>query len=161
MHFLVVAGELPPHIGNKLLERGPALRVPEHDAGAFLLEVEQIHLAAELAVIALLGFFHLLEMECEILLIGEGDAVDALQLRALGIAAPVAARRARDLERAANGTGGCHVRAAAEVEPIALAVDFHVFASRDGVDQFDLEQLSLIFEVGLGLVARPHLAGEG
>jgi hypothetical protein len=33
----------------------PALGVPEHDARPLLLEMEQVHLAAELAVVALLG----------------------------------------------------------------------------------------------------------
>jgi hypothetical protein len=30
--------------------------VPEHDARPFFLEMEQVHLAAELAMVALLGF---------------------------------------------------------------------------------------------------------
>ena len=33
--------------------------VPEHGARRFFLEMEQIHLAAELAVVALLGFLEL------------------------------------------------------------------------------------------------------
>src|SRR5579859_1350738 len=48
----VVAGEAAAHVGDQRLENRPALRVPEHDARTFLLEVEQIELAAELAVIA-------------------------------------------------------------------------------------------------------------
>ena len=59
----------------------PALGVPEHDAGALLLEMEQVHLAAELAVVALLGLLELLEIGVEILLLGEGGAVDAGQHR--------------------------------------------------------------------------------
>src|SRR5271163_1591519 len=47
----VIAGEAPPHIGDDLLEDGPALRMPEHHAGAFFLEVEQVELAAESSVV--------------------------------------------------------------------------------------------------------------
>ena len=66
--------------------------VPEHGAGAFLLEMEQVHLAAELAVVALLGLFDLLEIGVELLLLGEGGAVDAGQHRVVAVAAPIGAR---------------------------------------------------------------------
>ena len=59
----VVAGQPPAHIGDQRLEDGPALGVPEHHAGAFFLEVKQVELAAELAVVALLGFLDLLQIE--------------------------------------------------------------------------------------------------
>src|SRR3982074_850470 len=50
--FAVIAREAPAHIGDQRLEDGPALRVPEHHAGAFFLEVKQIEFAAELAMVA-------------------------------------------------------------------------------------------------------------
>ena len=84
----VVAGQAAAHIGDQRLEDGPALRVPEHHAGAFLLEVEQVELAAEPAVVALLGFLDLLEVSVELFLLGERRAVDARQHRV------VASRRA-------------------------------------------------------------------
>ena len=55
--------------------------MPEHGAGPFLLEMEQVHLAAELAVVALLRFLELMEIGVELLLLGEGGAVDAGQHR--------------------------------------------------------------------------------
>ena len=58
--LVVVALQPAAHVGDDLLEDGPALGVPEHGAGAFLLEMEQVHLAAELAVVALLGLLDLL-----------------------------------------------------------------------------------------------------
>ena len=61
----------------------------------------------------------------------------------------------------ADLAGRGHVRAAAEVEPVALLVDLDLLVFRDGVDQLDLEQLALVAEHALGLVARPHLLGEG
>ena len=138
-----------------------SLRMPEHRARRLLLEVEQVHLAAEPAVVALLGFLELLEMSVELLLLGEGGAVDAGQHRVLGIAAPVGARHLLQLEGVADLAGRGHVRAAAEIEPVALAVDLQVLAGRDGVDQLDLEVLALVLEHALGLVARPDLLGEG
>ncbi len=56
VNFLIGVGEATAHIGRQGLEHAPALAMPEHHARAFFLEVEQIHLAAELAVIALFRF---------------------------------------------------------------------------------------------------------
>ena len=60
--LLVVGPEAPAHVGDELLEQRPALGVPEHDARPFLLEMEQIHLAPEAAVVALLGLLELLQV---------------------------------------------------------------------------------------------------
>src|SRR5437016_3664154 len=49
----IVAGQPPAHIGNDRLEDGPALGMPEHHARTFLLEVEEVELAAEPAMVAL------------------------------------------------------------------------------------------------------------
>src|ERR1700749_1349924 len=56
----VIAGKAPAHIGDHGLEDAPPLRMPEHDTRTFLLEVEEIELAAEPAMVALLGFLDLL-----------------------------------------------------------------------------------------------------
>jgi len=143
------------------LEQRPALGMPEHRARGLLLEVEQIHLAAELAVVALLRLFELLEIGVELLLLGKGGAVDAAEHLAVGIPAPIGARDLHELERIADLAGRGHVRAAAEVEPVALLVDLDLLVFRDGVDELDLEQLALVAEHALGLVARPRLLGEG
>ena len=63
------------------LEQGPALGVPEHRARRLLLEMEQVHLAPEPAMVALFRFLDLLEIGVELLLLGEGGAVDAGQHR--------------------------------------------------------------------------------
>ena len=59
------------------LEHRPAFGVPEHGAWGFLLEMKQVHLAAEPAVITLLGFLDLFEIGVELFLLGERRAVDA------------------------------------------------------------------------------------
>jgi len=53
------------------------------------------------------------------------------------------------------------MRAAAEIEPVALEIDLDRLIAGDGVDQLDLEILALVAEHLLGLLAVPHLPGEG
>ena len=77
------------------------------------------------------------------------------------VAAPIGARDLHQLEGVADLAGRGHVRAAAEIEPVALLVDLQLLVCRDGVDQLDLEVLALVAEHLLGLVARPHFLGEG
>ncbi len=62
----VIAGKAAAHVGDQLLEDGPAFRVPEHHARAFFLEVEQVELATEPAVVPLLGFLDLLQIAVEL-----------------------------------------------------------------------------------------------
>ena len=108
--FLVAGTVLAlAHVGNELLEHGPAIRMPEHSARRFFLEVEQVELAADAAVIALLGLFEPLQIVLELLVVGPGRTVDALQHRVLRVTAPIGARDLRQLECAdlpVDGTCG-------------------------------------------------------
>ena len=100
-----------------------ALGVPEDEARAGdLLDAEEIELLAEHAVVARLDLFEVLEVGVEVLLREEGCAVDALQLRILLVAEPVGAGEDGDLE-GLHAAGGGHVRAAAEVDEVAVAVE--------------------------------------
>ena len=134
--------------------------MPEHHARAFLLEMKQIELAPELAVVALFGFLDLPEIGVELFLLRECRAVDPRQHRIVAVAAPVRASDLHQLERIADLAGGGHVRSAAEVEPVALEIDLDRFVAGNGVDQFDLEVLALVAEHLFGLLATPHLLGE-
>src|SRR5215210_2514065 len=58
--LFVILIEPPPHISDQLLEDRPALWVPEDDARSLLLEVKQVHLAPEPAVVAALRLLELL-----------------------------------------------------------------------------------------------------
>ena len=136
----------PAHIGDQRLEQSPALRMPEDRARPLLLEMEQVHLAAEAAMIALLGFLDLFEIGVEFVLLGESRRIDALKHRLVGIAAPIGAGDLHQLERIADLAGRGHMRAAAEIEPVALLVDFQILIRRNGVDQFDLEGLAVLLE---------------
>src|SRR5262245_2777240 len=123
--------------------------------------MEQVHLAAEPPVIAFLGFLDLLEIGVELFLLRERRAVDAREHLAVGIAAPIGARHLHQLEGVADLAGRRHVRAAAQVEPLALAIDADRLVFRNGIDQLDLELLAHVAERALGLIARPHFLGEG
>ena len=139
----------------------PALGVPEHHARTFLLEMKQVELAAELAMIALLGFLDLLQISVEFFLLCERRAVDARQHRIVAVAAPIGAGDLHQLEGASDLAGGGHMRAAAEIEPVALLVDLDGLVGRDRVDQLDLEHFAVVAEHLLGLLARPYLLGKG
>ena len=52
-------------------------------AGGFFLQVEQLHLAAQLAVVALGGLFQHGQMRLQIVAVLEGDTIDPLQLARL------------------------------------------------------------------------------
>jgi hypothetical protein len=83
-HFLIAVVAIDAaHVLLDLLPHGPAVRMPEHHAGRFFLQVEQIELPAELAMVALLGFFQHVQVGVEFFLLRPGGAVDALQLLVL------------------------------------------------------------------------------
>src|SRR6056297_1765274 len=128
----------PAHVISQHLEQVPALGMPENNSGALLLEVKEIHLAPEFAVIALFRLLKLVEVGLEILIAGPGRPVDALQHLVVAIATPIGTGKLHELEGVADLTGGRHVRPAAQIEPIALSVDLEILARRDSLDQFDL-----------------------
>ena len=81
------------------------------------LNAEQVELLAQLAMVALLGFFELGQVLVQFLLGEERRAVDALQLRVLLVALPIRAGDREQLERL-DLLGGRHVRAAAEIDEV-------------------------------------------
>src|SRR5215475_15160419 len=57
-HLLVTCGPLTlAHISNECLKDGPALRVPEDGAWRFLLQMKEVELAPDAAMVALLSLF--------------------------------------------------------------------------------------------------------
>ncbi len=159
--LFIGAGKAATHVGGERLEHPPALAVPEDDTRAFFLEMEQVHFAAKLAVVALFGFRQHVQVVVEIRLLGPGRAVDAREHRVVAVATPIGAGNLHQLEGRTDLAGGGHVRAAAEVEPFALIVDLQILSFRDRVDELDLVAFALGGEDFLGLFARPDLLGEG
>src|SRR5262249_23725226 len=120
--------------------------MPEHGTGRLLLEMEQVHLAPQAPVVALLRLLELVEVDVELLLAGPGRAVDALKHRLRRVAAPVGAGDLEQLEAFADLPRRGHMRAAAEVEPVALRIELDLLALGDRVDQLDLEGFALFLE---------------
>ena len=118
---------------------------PERRAGRELGEHEQVELLAELAVVARAGLLEPLEVLVELVLGRERGAVDAGEHLAVGVAAPVGAGDAGELERLrAAGVG--RVRAAAEVEEVAVRVEadrLDALVLDQVLDQLDLVRLVL------------------
>ena len=100
----------------------------------------------------------MLQVGVELLLRRPGGAVDALQHRRLRIAAPIGAGHLHQLEGLAELAGRRHMRAAAQIEPIALPVDLQILVAGNRVDELDLERLAMRLEPGLRLIAAPDLA---
>ena len=118
--------------------------------------MEQVHLAAQLAVVALLGLFQGRHIGLQILVAGPSRAVNPRQHRVLRITPPIGPGDLHQLEGVANLARRGHVRAAAQVYPAALVIELDVLIARNGIDQFNLEILALGAEKCLGLVARLH-----
>ena len=161
VHLLVIGGKPSAHIGDQRLVELPAFGVPEDRARPLLLEVEEVHLARELAMVAPLRLLELLEIGVELLPPGKGGGVDPREHRLRRIAAPVGARNFHQLERVADFASRGHVGAAAKVGPIALAIKLDLLVERNGVDEFDLECFAFLLEEAFRLVARDHRLGEG
>ena len=103
---------------------------------------EVFELAAELVVIALLGFLNGGQIGVQLVLLGEGGAVDALEHLAVGVAPPVSAGRARQLDRVALNTAGrIQMRAGAQVGKFALLIERDDRILGQIVDQLDLVRL--------------------
>ena len=104
--------------------------MPEDDAGRDLVDVEEVELAAELAVIALLGLLEHAQVALQLVLGRPGGAVDALQHLVAMVAAPVRAGDLHQLE-VLQLARARHVRPAAQVLEGAFAVERDVLAGRD------------------------------
>ena len=84
-----------------------------------------------------------------------------VQHRVARIAAPIGAGDLHQLEGVADLAGRGHVRAAAQVEPVALLVDLDRWSAGMASTSSTLNISPLSREHALGLVARPDLLGEG
>jgi len=147
------------HVLLDLLPDRPALRMPEHHAGRVFVDVEQLQVLAQLAMVALLGLLQHAEVVRQVVLRRPGCAVDALQLLVAVIAAPVGAGHLHQLEELQLARGR-HVRAPAQVGEAALGVQRDILARRDAGDDLGLVGLADALEVGDGLVARQHRAHD-
>ena len=161
-HLLITgAFQAAAHIAFHHAVEGPALRVPEHRADGFLLLVKKAHLAPQLAVVALGRLLQHGEIGFEALFILPAGAVDPLKLLVVGVAAPVGAGDALQLEGVTQLAGGRQMRPPAKVEPVALAVDRDDLLTRQRGDVLGLVGLADRLEVLDRLLTVPDLTLDG
>ena len=99
-------------------------------------------------MVALQGLLPLLQVRFQLLLVGEGHAVDTLQLLAVGVAPPIGSVAGRQLDAAAlDAPRGVHVRAGAQIHELALLIEGDVGVLRQVVDQLHLIGLFLLLHI--------------
>ena len=127
-----------------------ALRVPVHQTGAdFVVNTEQVELGTELAVVAFFGLFELLKIELELLVVGEGRSVQALQHRVGFFATIVRAGDIQDFKRT-NLPGAFEMRTAAEVEKVTALIEGNRFVFRNVGQTFEFVFLPDQHGLGFG-----------
>ena len=136
----VVAVDLPHVLLNTLPQR-PTLGMPKNQTGCVVINMEQVQLASQFAVIALFGLFNHGQVLLQLILAGPGRAINALQHLILVIAAPVSARELHQLEEF-KFAGARHVRAPAQVFKIAFAVERNIFVGRNAGNDLGLVVLA-------------------
>src|SRR5712692_9062319 len=146
------------HEALQLAHHRPAVRQPEGRSGRDVLEDVEVELPAELPMVALLRLLEPPEMLVELLLREPRGAVDALEHRVPLVAAPVGARGREQLE-VLHVARGRHVRAAAEVDELALPVERHP-GRVEPLEDLDLVGLAALAEEADRLLARELLALE-
>src|SRR5207237_5449249 len=157
LDLLVPSGIEPPaHIVLDDPKQLPALRMPEDAADRLFLQVEQVELAAEPAMVAAFGLLEPEQVLVQFLLVRPSRAVDPLQLRVIRVAAPIGACHVHQLEGLPEPAGRWQMRADAEIDEIPLAVEADLLLGRDLADIFGLITFADAVEKGDGLVAIPH-----
>src|SRR6185312_6364085 len=140
---LVAAPEhlAPDQVLQDLADHRP-LGVPERDPGADqLVEREQVELAPQRPVVALLRLLDPVQELVELGLRAERRPVDALELRVSLVATPVSAGEREHLERL-DVTRPLDVRPAADVDEVAVLEVRDLFPLRDRFDDLDLVLLA-------------------
>ena len=157
--------EAAAHVGLQLAPQDEALGMPEHAAVRLGLEVEQVHVLADAAMVALGGLLQPDEMLVELLLVEPRRAVDAAEHRIGLVAAPISPRHARQLERLrVELAGRGQVRPAAQVHPRRVALAAAVHGDRLALGQLHhplgLEGLAGALEESADVLAAPFLADQ-
>ena len=151
LHIAVALVHLPPVVDEGVLQHHAAGQ-EEGEAGALVHNGEQAQLLPQLAVIPLLGLLNALEVGVQLVLLGEGDTVDALEGLAAGVAPPVGGVAGGQLDGVAlDPAGGVQMGAGAQIGELALLVEGDVGVLRQIMDQLHLVGLALLLHELEGL----------
>src|SRR5690349_8110746 len=116
------------------------------------VEAVKVQLAAQLAMVPLLRLLQTVDVLVQLLLRGEGGAVDAAQHRVLLVALPIRARHTEELE-GLQLAGVGHMGPAAEIVEIALEVAADDLALGNALHDLGLQKLTLAAEARHGRIA--------
>ena len=133
------------HVVLQLCVYSPTVRVPKHLTGGFFLHVEQVHFAAQLAVVTLCGFFQAVKMLLEPFFVGKCSTVNPLQHCAVAIAAPIGTRDGHQFKPVCGDLASVlQVWATAQVLPVAVPIHAQRLVTWDAFNQLDLIWLALV-----------------
>ena len=152
LHVAGRAVDLAPVVEQLVLE-DHAVGQEEREAGGLVAHHENVHLAADPAVVALLGLLEQAQVLVELVFGGKGRAVDADEHLVVLVALPVGARDARELE-GLEGLRVGEVRAHAHVDVLALLVEGDAGVVGQVADVLDLVLLAALLHEGDGLGTR-------
>ncbi len=150
----LTAVDLPPVVDEGILQ-DHAVGQEERKALALRQERKQLHLLAELDVVALLCLLEQAEILVHLLLLGERRAIDAGEHLLFLIPPPVGARDGDKAECLDPARGG-KVRPAAEVDECTLAVEGDLLPLRQILDELHLVLFMIFAHEG-----DRFLAGKG
>ena len=145
-------------IGFDLAIQLQTLVVPENRTLSFFLHVEQVHLAAKAAMIALFCFFQHVQIRIQVFLAFPASAIDTLQHFIVGIATPIGAGNLHQFEGLADLAGRGRMRAAAQVDEITLTIAGDGLIFRQVFDDFGFVLFAFLKEELDGFVAIPDFA---
>src|SRR5207237_9714680 len=132
LDLLVPSGIEPPaHVVLDDPKQLPALGMPEDAADRLFLQVEQVELAAEAAVVAAFGLFEPEQVLVQFLLVRPSRAVDPLQLRLIRIAAPIGASNIHQLEGLPEPPRRGEMRPDAQIDEIPLPLEAVILLGAD------------------------------
>ena len=148
------------HVLLNALPDRPAFRVPKYQTRRMVVNVKQVEFLAQLAVVALVGFFQHRQILLQLVFGGPSRSVNTLQHFVAVIAAPISTSHLHELEKL-QLAGARHVGATAQIFKRAVAVQRDIFVGRNAGDDLGFVVLADAFEMRHGFVARQHAAGDG
>ena len=158
LHVAGLVVDLAPVVQQRVL-KDHAVGQEEREAGGLVAHHKEVHLAADLAVVALLGLLQHVHVLVELFLGGKGNAVDAGEHLVVLVALPVGARDAGEL-KGLQGLGVADMGAYAHVDVVALLVEGDAGVVVQVTDVLDLVLLAALFHKGDGLGAGLLVHGE-
>ena len=154
----VAAMHLTPVI-DEFIANNHAVGVEEGEARPLLMQGEKIQFLAQLAVVALLSLLQHMQVGVQFLLLLESRAIDALQHLVIGIATPVRAGHALQLDGLDLARGN-NMGPGAQIRKLALAIHGNGGIFRQVIDKLHLVALALFLEEFQGFGAAHFLAGK-